>query len=92
MGEWWSWAGSNRRPQAICVQFYMCSRLIWVSLGVPRSDTLHTLPATLSLTSAQVARALASRCRLPCSRDANGIATAAALAQPIGQLLQGSPG
>ena len=48
---WWSWAGSNRRPQAICVQFYMCSRLIWVSLGVPRSDTLHTLPATLSLTS-----------------------------------------
>ena len=25
---WWSWRELNPRPQAIFVQFYMCSRLI----------------------------------------------------------------
>ena len=27
-GMWWSWRELNPRPQAIFVQFYMCSRLI----------------------------------------------------------------
>ena len=27
-GVWWSWRELNPRPQAIFVQFYMCSRLI----------------------------------------------------------------
>ena len=26
--EWWSWRELNPRPQALFVQFYMCSRLI----------------------------------------------------------------
>ena len=84
---WWSWGDLNPRPQAFFAQFYMCSRLVWVSPVAPRSDTLCNQPATLNLTAAQVARTTASPCKFPCSLD--GIATA--LAQPIGQLLQGSP-
>jgi len=75
------------RPQAFFVQFYMCSRLIWISPDVPRSDTLHTPPVPLDLTPPQGTRGGASPYVLPCSLD--GLATA--LAQPIGQLLQGSP-
>ncbi|MEY2804009.1 MAG: hypothetical protein RL657_1345, partial [Pseudomonadota bacterium] len=30
-GDWWSWGDLNPRPQAFFVQFYMCSRLIWIS-------------------------------------------------------------
>jgi len=51
----------NPRPQAFFEQFYMCSRLVWVSLDMPRSGTLHTRPATLRLTGGQVARPPASR-------------------------------
>jgi len=58
---WWSWGDLNPRPQAFFEQFYMCSRLVWVSLDVPRSGTLHTRPATLRLTGGQVARPPASR-------------------------------
>jgi len=84
---WWSWGDLNPRPQAFFVQFYMCSRLIWISPDVPRSDTLHTPPVPLDLTPPQGTRGGASPYVLPCSLD--GLATA--LAQPIGQLLQGSP-
>ena len=52
----------NRRPQAFFAQFYMCSRLVWVSPVAPRSDTLCNQPATLNLTAAQVARTTASPC------------------------------
>ncbi len=38
--EWWSWGDLNPRPQAFFVQFYMCSRLIWISPDPSRSGTL----------------------------------------------------
>jgi len=47
----------------------MCSRLVWISLGAPRSDTLHTLPATFFLATHQVARCTASRWKLPHGLD-----------------------
>ena len=84
---WWSWGDLNPRPQAFFAQFYMCSRLIWVSPDASRSDTLRTRPATLNLVTRQVARLMTSPCKFPCSLD--NLTTA--LAQPIGQLLQGSP-
>ncbi len=37
---WWSWGDLNPRPQAFFVQFYMCSRLIWISPDPSRSGTL----------------------------------------------------
>jgi hypothetical protein len=77
----------NPRPQAFFAQFYMCSRLIWISPGASRSDTLRIQPATLDLANGQVARPMASRYEFPCSLDS----LATALAQPIGLLLQGSP-
>jgi len=46
---WWSWGELNPRPQVFFVQFYMCSRLIWVSSPAPRSDTLRKKPASLNL-------------------------------------------
>ncbi len=84
---WWSWGDLNPRPQAFFAQFYMCSRLVWILPGASRSDTLRTRPATLNLVTRQVARLMTSPCNFPCSLD--GLTTA--LAQPIGQLLQGSP-
>ncbi len=39
-GYWWSWRDLNPRPQAFFVQFYMCSRLIWISPDPSRSGTL----------------------------------------------------
>ena len=69
-GDWWSWAESNRRPQAFFAQFYMCSRLFGVSPGAPRSGTLRPGPATLDLIARQVARRATSRCRFPCRRRA----------------------
>lgn len=77
----------NPRPQAFFEQFYMCSRLFWVLLCEPRSDTLNTKPATYDLAAGQVARPTASLCEFPCSQDS----FAATLTQPMGQLLQGSP-
>ena len=63
MKEWvWRWRGSNPRPQAFSVRFYMRSRLIWISLLLSRSGTLLETPAPLSLISAQGARALTSQC------------------------------
>jgi len=84
---WWSWAELNRRPQAFFAQFYMCSRLFWVSPDATRSDTLCTQPATLNLTAEQVARPTASLCKFPRSQDS----LATTLTQPMGQLLRGSP-
>jgi len=46
----------NPRPQVFFVQFYMCSRLIWVSSPAPRSDTLRKKPASLNLIWRQGAR------------------------------------
>jgi hypothetical protein len=64
---WWSWRDLNPRPSAFFVQFYMCSRLIWVSSITSRSDTLCTQPASLVLTQHQGARCHASQYELPCS-------------------------
>ena len=38
---WWSWRDLNPRPQTFFEQFYMCSRLIWISPLAPRSGTLR---------------------------------------------------
>jgi len=84
---WWSWGDLNPRPQAFFAQFYMCSRLFWVSPDATRSDTLCTQPATLNLTAEQVARPTASLCKFPRSQDS----LATTLTQPMGQLLRGSP-
>jgi len=48
-GGWWSWGDLNPRPQAFFEQFYMCSRLIWISLLASRSGTLCKTPATYFL-------------------------------------------
>ncbi len=77
----------NPRPQAFSAQFYMCSRLFGVSLDASRSDTLRIRPVPLDLVYAQGTREQTSRYEFPCSRDS----LATAFAQPIGQLLQGSP-
>jgi len=77
----------NPRPQAFFAQFYMCSRLIWISPGAPRSGTLRIRPVPLNLAHHQGTRWHASRYEFPCSLDS----LATALAQPIGLLLQGSP-
>lgn len=66
--NWWSWGDSNPRPQAFFAQFYMCSRLDWISPGAPRSGTLRPRPATLDLVRRQVARRPTSRWRFPCCR------------------------
>lgn len=58
---WWSWGDLNPRPQAFFEQFYMCSRLIWVSPPESRSGTLNGKPASLSLALRQGARRKASR-------------------------------
>ena len=60
-GRWWSWGDLNPRPQAFFEQFYMCSRLIWVSPPESRSGTLNGKPASLSLALRQGARRRASR-------------------------------
>jgi len=90
-GMWWSWRELNPRPQAIFVQFYMCSRLIWVSSNQSRSDTLLIQPASYFLAPHQDARCDASPYVFPCSLEALGFNAYCPLAQPIGQLLQGSP-
>jgi len=59
----------NPRPQAFFAQFYMCSRLIWVSLPAARSGTLYKSPATFFLDPPQVARGEPSRMKLPHSLD-----------------------
>lgn len=69
MHIWWSWGESNPRPQAFFEQFYMCSRLIWVSLFTTRSGTLCKTPATLNLDVGQVARHTPSQMKLPRSLD-----------------------
>jgi len=46
---WWSWGDLNPRPQTFFEQFYMCSRLIWISLFTSRSGTLCKSPATYFL-------------------------------------------
>ena len=66
---WWSWRDLNPRPQAFFVQFYMCSRLIWISPSASRSDTLHTRPAPFFLTPSQGTRSDASQYVFPCSED-----------------------
>ena len=43
---WWSRRESNPRPQAFAGQFYMRSRLIWISPLAPRSGTLRKVPVT----------------------------------------------
>lgn len=86
-GKWWSWGDLNPRPQAFFAQFYMCSRLFWISPSAPRSDTLRRQPVPLDLASRQGTRRETSRYEFPCSLDG----LAATLAQPIGVLLQGSP-
>ena len=48
---WWSRRESNPRPQAFAGQFYMRSRLIWVSPLAPRSGTLRKVPVTCSCRS-----------------------------------------
>ena len=60
---WWSWGDLNPRPQAFFEQFYMCSRLFWISPPEPRSGTLPRTPATLDLTARQVARRATSLCK-----------------------------
>jgi len=72
-------------------QFYMCSRLIGFSFTVLRSDTPHHEPASLNLVEYQETRHSTSPCEFPCSLDDFNLAVQATLAQPIGQLLQGSP-
>ena len=37
---WWSWRELNPRPQAFFAQFYMFSRLLWISLPLAHSGTL----------------------------------------------------
>ena len=86
-GDWWSWRELNPRPQAFFEQFYMCSRLICVLPDASRSDTLRIKPAPYFLASHQGTRCDASQYVFPRSLDS----LATALAQPIGQLLQGSP-
>jgi len=86
-GIWWSWGDLNPRPQAFFAQFYMCSRLFWISPPASRSDTLCRQPVPLDLALRQGTRRKASRYEFPCSLDS----LATALAQPIGLLLQGSP-
>jgi len=83
---WWSWGDLNPRPQAFFGQFYMCSRLVCVLSVMPHSDTLHTGPVPYCLVPRQGTRRRTSPYELPCSLDS----LATALAQPIGQLLQGS--
>jgi hypothetical protein len=91
MRNWWSWRELNPRPQAFFEQFYMCSRLIGFSFTVLRSDTPHHEPASLNLVEYQETRHSTSPCEFPCSLDDFNLAVQATLAQPIGQLLQGSP-
>lgn len=86
--EWWSWRELNPRPQAFVRQIYMFSGLIWISLPRSRSRTLHGPPAPYFLASTQGTRMEASPCNYPCSREA--LIAQNPLAQPIGQLLQGS--
>ena len=43
---WWSRGESNPRPRAFAGQFYMRSRLIWISPFLPRSGTLQEVPVT----------------------------------------------
>ena len=76
----------NPRPQAFFGQFYMCSRLVCVLSVMPHSDTLHPGPVPYCLVPRQGTRQRTSPYKLPCSLDS----LATALAQPIGQLLQGS--
>jgi len=64
---WWSWRDLNPRPQAFFVQFYMCSRLIWISPCASRSDTLRTQPVPFFLTPPQGTRGDASPYVFPCS-------------------------
>ena len=85
---WWSWRELNPRPQAFVRQIYMFSGLIWISLPMSRSRTLHGPPAPYFLASTQGTRMEASPCNYPCSREA--LIAQNPLAQPIGQLLQGS--
>ena len=85
---WWSWGDSNPRPQAFFAQFYMFSDLIWISPPVSRSRTLHRPPAPYFLAPTQGTRIGASPCNYPCSREVR--IAPDPLAQPIGQLLQGS--
>ncbi len=87
LDDWWSWRDLNPRPQAFSEQFYMCSRLIGVSPLVLRSGTPHKRPAPLNLTRHQGARRHASQYEIPRSQDS----FSTTLAQPIGQLLRGSP-
>ncbi len=88
---WWSWRELNPRPQAFFEQFYMCSRLFRFSFTVLRSDTPHHKPASLNLVEYQETRHSTSLCEFPCSQDNLNLAAQVTLAQPIGQLLQGSP-
>jgi len=81
----------NPRPQAFFEQFYMCSRLFEFSFTVLRSDTPHLEPAPLNLAECQETRHPTSPCEFPCSQDNLNLAVQITLAQPIGQLLQGSP-
>ena len=67
--NWWSWGDLNPRPQAFFEQFYMCSRLVWVSPWATHSGTLCPRPATLRLSPSQVARNEPSRMKLPHSLD-----------------------
>ena len=78
----------NPRPQAFVRQIYMFSGLIWILLPMSRSRTLHGPPAPYFLASTQGTRMEASPCNYPCSREA--LIAQNPLAQPIGQLLQGS--
>lgn len=66
---WWSWRDLNPRPQAFFEQFYMCSRLVWVSPFASHSGTLRKAPATYCLDPCQVARQRPSRMKLPHSLD-----------------------
>ena len=66
----------------------MFSGLIWISLPMSRSRTLHGPPAPYFLASTQGTRMEASPCNYPCSREA--LIAQNPLAQPIGLLLQGS--
>lgn len=67
----------------------MFSGLICVSPPLSRSRTLQRPPAPYCLTPIQGTRIRASPCHYPCSREA--LIAQNPLAQPIGQLLQGSP-
>ena len=87
-GGWWSWRELNPRPQAFIEQIYMFSGLFWISPRLSRSRTLQQQPAPYFLTPTQGTRIKASPCNYPCSREA--LIAQNPLAQPIGQLLQGS--